>query len=191
MSGMNTDAKIRDLEHDLEDKEREIQMLRESIHEYNTRNPVSDERMKDVEKRINELDGLMKGLMGEMLDVKACLQKISKSLDEGEIPAPRRAQRETRESRRYPPVVSPSAAAERKASAAGADAEASKSSKETMIIQPDGTMKPEVQSGDEMIVADHRSGRSPGRRGDPREKKPLIYADDDDDSIEIKRKNSR
>jgi len=189
MSDMNSDAKIRDLEHDLEEKEREVQMLRESIHEYNTRNPVSEERMKGVEKRINELDGLMKGLMEEMLDIKACMQKISKSLDEGEIPAPRRAQRGAKESRRYPPVVSPSAAAEKKASTA--EVTGAEASKETMIIQPDGTMKPEVQSGEEMIVADHRSGRSPGRRGDPREKKPLIYADDDDDSIEIKRKNSR
>lgn len=60
-----------------------------------------------------------------------------------------------------------------------------------MIIQPDGTMQPEERSGEEMIVADHRnSGRSAGRRGDPKESKPLIYADDDD-SIEIKRKSSR
>lgn len=189
MSGKNTDAKIRDLEHGLEEKEREIQMLRDSIHEYNARNPVSDERMNGVEKRINELDGLVKGLMNEMLDVKACLQKISKSIDEDDIPVVHKVQRETRESRRYPPVVSPSAAAERKSSNTEKEAETSQSSKETLIIQPDGTMKPEVQSGEEMIVADHRSGRSPGRRGDPREKKPLIYADDDDDSIEIKRKD--
>lgn len=188
MSDMNSDAKTRDLEHVLEEKEREIQMLRDSIHEYNERNPVSEERIKGVEKRINELDGLMKGLMGEMLDVKACLQKISKSIDDGSATVPKRT---PRESRRYPPVVSPSAAAERKASATEAETPEPAPKKEKLIIQPDGTMKPEVQSGEEMIVADHRnSGRSAGRRGDPKESKPLIYADDDD-SIEIKRKNNR
>lgn len=189
MSNMNSDAKVRDLEHVLEEKEREIQMLRDSIHEYNTRNPISEERMKGVEKRLNELDGLMKGLMEEMLDIKACMQKISKSLDEGVTSAPKRTPGESRESKRYPPVVSPSAAAERKASAAEAESEVAAKSREKLIIQPDGTMKPEVASGEEMIVADHRNGRPLGRRGDPRERKPLIYADDDDDSIEIKRKN--
>ncbi len=188
MSGMNTDAKVRDLEHVLEEKEREVQMLRDSIHEYNTRNPVSEERIKGVEKRLNELDSLVKGLMEEMLDVKACLQKISKSLDENPVQVPKRVPRESKESRRYPPVVSPSAAAEMKASASESGSETEGSKREKLIIQPDGTMKPELQSGEEMIVADHRNGRPLGRRGDPRERKPLIYADDDD-SIEIKRKN--
>ncbi|WP_048151584.1 hypothetical protein [Methanolacinia paynteri] len=187
MSDMNSDAKVRDLEHVLEEKEREIQMLRDSIHEYNERKPVGEERIKSIEKRINEIDGLMKGLMEEMLDVKACLQKISKSIDEDSANIPKRT---PRESRRYPPVVSPSANAERKAAVAEAAAPPAPKEKK-MIIQPDGTMQPEERSGEEMIVADHRnSGRSAGRRGDPKESKPLIYADDDD-SIEIKRKSSR
>ncbi|MBN1432413.1 MAG: hypothetical protein JW931_06535 [Methanomicrobiaceae archaeon] len=189
MSDMNSDAKVRDLEHVLEEKEREVQMLRDSIHEYNKQNPVNEERIKGVERRVNELDGLLKGLMQEMLDIKACMQKISKSLDDGAVPVPKRVPRESKESGRYPPVVSPSAAAERKAaSTAVAESNTKDSSKETLIIQPDGTMKPEIQSGEEMIVADHRTGRPAARRGDPRERKPLIFADDDD-SIEIKRKN--
>jgi hypothetical protein len=62
-----------------------------------------------------------------------------------------------------------------------------------MIIQPDGTMKRETKVGDDMIVADHRGGRTmgngtrrPGER-DPIDRKPLIYADDDD-TVEIKRR---
>lgn len=189
MSDMNTDAKFRDLEHELEEREREIQMLRDSIHDLNNLNPVSEERIKGMENRINEVDGLVKGLMQEMLDVKACLQKISKSLDVDGVPASRKLARESKESRRYPPVVSPGAAAERKASASSLPEAEPAPSKEVLIIQPDGTMKPEVPRGEDMIVADHRNSRQqPGRRGDPREKKPLIYADDDD-SIEIKRKN--
>ncbi|WOF16537.1 hypothetical protein F1737_07450 [Methanoplanus sp. FWC-SCC4] len=197
----NTDSKVRDLEHVIDEKEREIQMLRDSIHEYNNLNPVDEERIKEIECQVKEIDGLVRGLTAEMLDLKACIQKLSKSHDEGAKRPPERFQEKNQEraardgevaSRKYPAVETSSVAAARKPaepvkSYSGLEDELPE---EVMIIQPDGTMKKEVKKGDDMIIADHRGGGvSPaGRRGgDPRDRKPLIYADDDD-TVEIKRR---
>ena len=191
MSDMNSDPKTRDLEHELDEKEREIQMLRDSIHDFNSINPVSDERAKTIERRLDELESLVKGLTQEVLDVKACLKNISKSIGEdvpvhghrgsgsGKGPGPKR----------YPPVVAPGAAADKRVAEVAEIEEEQPKRKEKLIMQPDGTMKKEIQSGDEMIIADNRPRQaSSGRRSDPLERKPLIYAEEDD-SIEIKRKN--
>ena len=187
-----SDAKTRDLEHIIEEKEREIQMLRDSIHEYNNSNPVDEERIIKIERDLKEIDGLVRGLTAEMLDLKACVQKISKSFDEKPV---RRI--EESKSKNYPVVEPPKMAAERKfvekaRNAPKEEAEA-ESREEALIIQPDGTMKRETKFGDDMIIADNRGGRLGGnvtrRQGerDPIDRKPLIYADDDD-TVEIKRK---
>lgn len=190
----DSDAKIRDLEHIMEEKEREIQMLRDSIHEYNNSNPVSEERIVAIERDLKEINGLVRGLTAEMLDLKACVQKFSKFTDDGPL-----FKREEVKSKNYPVVESPKVVAERKSAekARSAPREEPKEElpEEVMIMQPDGTIKREVKSGDDMIVADHRAGRMgvngmtrrPGER-DPIDRKPLIYADDDNDTVEIKRR---
>ncbi|MBN2734904.1 MAG: hypothetical protein JXQ82_08635 [Methanomicrobiaceae archaeon] len=193
MDARDNGAKIRDLEHIIEEKEREIQMLRESIHEYNNSNPVSEERILAIERNLKEIDGLVRGLTAEMLDLKACIQKISKNSDE-KISIKRT---EESKAKNYPVVESPKIIAERKsaekARSAAREEPEPEAAEEVLIIQPDGTMKREVKVGDDMIVADHRGGRSmgngmrrPGER-DPIDRKPLIYADDDD-TVEIKRR---
>ena len=187
-------AKIRDLEHIMEEKEREIQMLRDSIHEYNNSNPVSEDRIIALERDLKEISGLVRGLTAEVLDLKACVQKFSKFTDDGPL-----FRREEVKSKNYPVVESPKVVAERK-SAEKVRSALKEDTKEELpeeipIMQPDGTIKREVKAGDDMIVADHRTGRMagngktrrPGER-DPIDRKPLIYADDDDDTIEIKRR---
>ena len=189
-----SDAKIRDMEHIIEEKEREIQMLRDSIHEYNNINTVNEERVIQIERDLKEIDGLIRGLTAEMLDLKACVQKLSKSMDEKPV-----RKTDDIKSKNYPTVESPKVVAERKTAEKSLLSNSSKveeeeEPEEALIIQPDGTMKRETKFGDEMIVADNRGGRvgtnlkrRPGER-DPIDRKPLIYADDDDDTVEIKRK---
>ncbi|MDD3407907.1 MAG: hypothetical protein PHP13_07480 [Methanomicrobium sp.] len=187
-----SDARIRDLEHIVEEKEREIQMLRDSIHEFNNSNPVGEERVLRIERELKEIDGLVRGLTAEMLDLKACVQKLSKSLDEK--PVARKS--DEIKSKSYPVVESPKMVADRKSvekARSASPEEPKEEQQEVLIIQPDGTMRREAKFGEDMIIADHRSGRisangsrRPGER-DPIDRKPLIYADDDD-TVEIKRK---
>ena len=200
MDTVNTDAKIRDLEHIVQEKEREIQMLRENIHNYNVSNPVSEERMVKLEREVKEIEGLVRGLTAEMLDLKAWVQKLAKAVEED--PAEKRAasSEKAEKGREYPVVESPKVAAERRSAEKARSAPvvqeveekpAEDEDEEVLIIQPDGTMKREAKFGEDMIVADHRaSARQPrvsgGREADRR---PLIYADDDD-AVEVKRRRN-
>ena len=200
MDTVNSDAKLRDLEHLVQEKEREIQMLRENIHNYNVSNPVSEERMVKLEREVKEIEGLVRGLTAEMLDLKAWVQKLAKAVEEE--PAEKRAVSSDKadKGREYPVVESPKVAAERrsaeKARSAPAVQEveekpADDKDEEVLIIQPDGTMKREAKFGEDMIVADHRAAARQPRVSGGREadRRPLIYADDDD-AVEVKRRRN-
>lgn len=213
----DSSARIRDLEHTVGEKEREIKMLKDSIREMNGANPVSDERVKALEvqvsemkstnpandervkaleRQVNEMSGMVRGLTAEMLDLKAWIQKLSKSLDDKSAENRRVVADKKRESaavkdpKKYPVPEKPVDVAVKKTEESRRKEEDERS-EEVLIIQPDGTMKHERMKGDGMIIADNRGGHVPGRRAserDPRDRKPLIYADDDDDSVEITRK---
>jgi chromosome segregation ATPase len=213
----DSSARIRDLEHTVGEKEREIEMLKDSIREMTAANPVSDERVKALElqisemnsanpandervkaleRQVNEMSGMVRGLTAEMLDLKAWIQKLSKSLDGKGAENRRAAADKKREAavvkgpKRYPDPEKPVDVAVKKTEESRRREEKERS-EEVLIIQPDGTMKPERMKGDGMIIADNRGGHIPSRRAserDPRDRKPLIYADDDDDSVEITRK---
>lgn len=200
MDIINTDAKIRDLEHIVQEKEREIQMLRENIHNYNVSNPVSEERMVKLEREVKEIEGLVRGLTAEMLDLKAWVQKLAKAVEED--PAEKRAasSEKAEKGREYPVVESPKVAAERRSAEKARSAPvvqeveekpAEDEDEEVLIIQPDGTMKREAKFGEDMIVADHRAAARQPRVSGGREadRRPLIYADDDD-AVEVKRRRN-
>lgn len=200
MDIVNTDAKIRDLEHIVQEKEREIQMLRENIHNYNVSNPVSEERMVKLEREVKEIEGLVRGLTAEMLDLKAWVQKLAKAVEED--PAEKRAasSEKAEKGREYPVVESPKVAAERRSAEKARSAPvvqeveempAEDEDEEVLIIQPDGTMKREAKFGEDMIVADHRAAARQPRVSGGREadRRPLIYADDDD-AVEVKRRRN-
>ncbi len=195
MDTVNNDAKVRDLEHIVQEKEREIQMLRENIHNYNASNPVSEERVVKLEREIKEIEGLVRGLTAEMLDLKAWVQKLAKSVEEE--PAERRVI-SSEKVRDYPVVESPKVAADRRTAEKARSApvvqeieEDKAEDEEVLIIQPDGTMKREAKFGEDMIVADHRAAARQPRVSGGREadRKPLIYADDDD-AVEVKRRRN-
>lgn len=199
MDTVNSDAKLRDLEHIVQEKEREIQMLRENIHNYNASNPVSEERIIKLEREVKEIEGLVRGLTAEMLDLKAWVQKLAKTVEDEPVDRRTVVSEKSDKGRDYPVVESPRVAAERRSAEKARSAPAApvqeiveeKKDNEVLIIQPDGTMKREEKFGEDMIVADHRaSARQPrvsgGREPD---RKPLIYADDDD-AVEVKRRRN-
>ena len=200
MDTVNSDAKLRDLEHLVQEKEREIQMLRENIHNYNVSNPVSEERMVKLEREVKEIEGLVRGLTAEMLDLKAWVQKLAKAVEEE--PAEKRVVSSDKadKGREYPVVESPKVAAERRSAEKARSAPvvqeveekpAEDEDEEVLIIQPDGTMKREAKFGEDMIVADHRAAARQPRVSGGREadRRPLIYADDDD-AVEVKRRRN-
>ncbi|UUX93475.1 DUF7518 family protein [Methanoplanus endosymbiosus] len=196
-------------EHD----DRVIALERE-VSEIKDASPEHDERVKSLERQVNEMSGMVRGLTAEMLDLKAWIQKLSRSLDENgadnkNVDARRTAADNRRpvtdvrrpatdnrkeadaikERRNYPVPEKPVDIAVKKSEDVRRREEKERS-EEVLIIQPDGTMKPERMKGDGMIIADNRGGHIPVRRAserDPRDRKPLIYADDDD-AVEITKK---
>ena len=168
------DAKIKYLEHELDQQERMIQMMESS---------TSEDRVAALEKKVREMEALVKGLTQELLDLKSIAMKISKQTDE----------RSRQELRRGPIVQGQSAAP---ATSLGQSSSGSTvirpkgRASETpaapaepamdMIMQPDGTMKLEPRRGEkDYIVASAGYGRN--KKGAARPKQgELIYATDEE-----------
>ncbi|NYT05609.1 MAG: hypothetical protein GKC04_04465 [Methanomicrobiales archaeon] len=186
------DAIIRNLENIIEEKEREIVILKESGTMIDSK---ETERVKSLEKKIVEIESLVKGLKEELLDLKAIVRKIAQQQEERMEKAPR-PRPEVLAGPRTQPEAPPKAGitvAPRKPEAAGSAAAAKKRG-DVMIMQSDGTLKPEPRQSEDMIIAGARGipKKKTGRRTDvatreEEESKPLIYAEDDD-TVEIKRR---
>ncbi|MBN1194854.1 MAG: hypothetical protein JXA08_05855 [Methanomicrobiaceae archaeon] len=189
------DAKIRMLENIIEEKEREISMLKEGGPIRNTDEP---ERIRTLEKKIVQLESLVEGLKEELLDLKAIVRKIMQKHEERmeKIPRPQapdilQGARTLREKTgKTESTVTKKPVSEPQVSATTA-----RKKGEVLIMQTDGTLKPEQRQSDEMIVAGSRGiprkktsgGTEDYKRPAKEESKPLIYAGDDD-TVEIKRK---
>ncbi len=178
------DAIIRNLEHQLEEKEREIDMIRESA----TNTGVQDDRFMALEKRVVEMEVLVKGLTEELLDLKSIVRKLVKE-------EKRPVQRPQADPSDHILVRSPKPAAEpeeRKPDPKEAEENT------VMIMQPDGTLKPEPPLGEGVIIAGKNETlimkQQQGRKGNAEEiiigrnvsrknlgkAEPLIYAGEDE-----------
>lgn len=186
------DAIIRNLEHTLEDKEREIELLKDALT--NTGAPDM-EKVRGLEQKITEMQSLVKGLTEELLDLKTIVMKMQEE--------------RTPKAPKSPPVrslVSPQKPTEKPeparspAPVRAVPKPAPLREEETeLIMQADGTLKPEKKQSSGVIIAGKKSQKppAPGRKGDRKSKipvefeeeedTPLIYADEDD-TVEIKRK---
>jgi len=203
-----SDAIIRNLEHVIDEKEREIEMLKDNL---SSEAPLNDERVKTLEKKVADIEGLMKGLTEELLDLKAMVRKISRVQEEQmELPVKKKVpvgrnvaepphmpiRRNAHESsvnqnsvfhhtqdRRAPrapvPLVKP-------------ELDPEEDGEKVLIMQPDGTLRPEIRKNERMIIAGKRPAQKTVKqpRRDERVKqsqnsKPLIYAEEDD-TVEIK-----
>jgi len=70
------EAKIRYLEFELDEKERLIRMME------NAGSGAGEDRVAALEKKVNEMEALVKGLTQELLDLKSIAMKMSKMTEE-------------------------------------------------------------------------------------------------------------
>jgi hypothetical protein len=140
---------------------------------------ATEDRIAALEKKMREMEALVKGLTQELLDLKSVTMKMSKQTDE----------RSRQELKRAPIVqqgAQPSAAPTAAPSSSGSTVirpkgkapEAPAAPAEPimdMIMQPDGTMKLEPRRGDkDYIVA--RAGYGQKKGGQKSRASEVIYA---------------
>ncbi len=147
----------------------------------------SEDRIAALEKKVREMEALVKGLTQELLDLKSIAMKMSKQTEE----------RSRQELKRGPIVqgAQPGSPAAPQAgpSASGSTVIRPKSARQPeapaapaepamdMIMQPDGTMKLEPRRGDKnYIVASAGYGRNKKGTSVKAKQSDLIYAVDEE-----------
>jgi hypothetical protein len=188
------DAKIRYLMQELDEKERRIQMMQDDVKAPGNPGAESDERIAALEKKVKEIEALVKGLTEELLDLKAIAMRLSRASEE------RRA-----ELRRVQPGTQPAPGAQapagtvvmqkktRPADAPSGQAAPSPQDEQgqmDLIMQPDGTMKMEKRRGDRQYIIATGNFRKGGGKGDARgkAKQDVIIAEDDEKGSGSKKK---
>jgi hypothetical protein len=199
------DAKIRFLERELAEREQELQTMKEG--EYVPVVETDDSRVRELEKKVNEVDALVKGLVNEVLDLKSIVMKLSRQTEErgrrivetGERKAEvRKADPQRIEAvQKKELVAEPRRAGLKAAAAQEPPQEAGPGEKMDLIMQTDGTLKPERRSSSTYIVASgnynnrpmggKKGGSAPMRTKGRGDVDDLIQAEDDD-TQEIKKK---
>ncbi len=214
------DARIRFLERELAEREGEMERLKGvEPMEFSDND---DERLRGVERKIKEIEALMKGLTEEMLDIKSIVMKMQRQVEERgkAVPAavPRSVEPEIRKPvrsaeperaaptqdirrvSRSDPLVRPTAVPRQslvspQVRAAPPRPEPENDADMELIMQNDGTLRPEKRTSSEYIVASNkyqdkvlggkRKGSSdrivvaePGRA--KKEVDSIIHADEDD-----------
>ena len=109
-----------------------------------------DERVRLLERKMVDMDALVKGLTDEVLDMKAVVMKLKKE-------------------QRPPPVIQavapPISRGKAERENAGSQSEEGKAQavpvrdRITLKMQPDGTLQPEKDMGEEIIIASARDAR--------------------------------
>jgi hypothetical protein len=180
-----SDAKIKYLEQEIDEQEKMILMME---------NPVTaaatEDRLATLEKRVREMEALMKGLTQELLDLKSVAMKMSKQTEERSrqelirtpIVQGAQPQQVTTSASGSSTVVMRKGA--RQAEAPAAPAEPAMD----MIMQQDGTMKLEPRRGDkDYIVASAGYGRNKKGVSVKAKQSDLIYAAEEDKSDSAKK----
>ncbi|MDG6258060.1 MAG: hypothetical protein QCH35_10760 [Methanomicrobiaceae archaeon] len=171
--------------------------------------------MKDLEMKVVEMESMIKGLTEELLDLKSVVRKLVRVQEERELrerqpPAPVPTARPApKPAAPQPPQIKPETTvpAAPKGAADPENAPDPESAPEparnekdntVLIMQADGTLKPEQRHADDMIIATNRPGipqKNSGRpssgkiiigksevKGERGSKAPLIYAEDEEKS---------
>lgn len=147
---------------------------------------ATEDRIAALEKKMRDMEALVKGLTGELLDLKSIVMKMTKQSDD-----------RIKQDLRRPPLVvqglQPSQSAEAVSPSSGgstvvmrkgarqSDAPATPAEPAMdMIMQQDGTMKLEPRRGEkDFIVARPGYGQKKGAAGKPKQA-DLIYAAEED-----------
>src|SRR5208337_4770826 len=181
-----SDAKIKYLEHELDQQEKLIKMMETSG------TGVSEDRIASLEKKVREMEALVKGLTQELLDLKSIAMKMSKQTEE----------RSRQELKRMQPIVQgsqvPGGATPQQggstvvirkgARPSDAEPQAPAEPAMDMIMQTDGTMKLEPRRGEkDYIVASAGYGRNKKGISVKPKQSDLIYAVEEDKSDAAKK----
>lgn len=171
------DARIRFLERELAEREKEMESMKDydqppaAVAAAAEAAEVDDERLRDLERKVRELEALVKGLTEEVLDVKSITMKLLRDAED-------RRKKPVVEERRPAPTLqaepragtapAPARAAEPRPSPRPAEkqqpeAPAPAGAKLELIMQNDGTLKPEARRPSEYIVASTRTGSIPAK----------------------------
>ncbi|HDR73983.1 MAG TPA: hypothetical protein ENN85_08770 [Methanoculleus sp.] len=199
------DGIIRNLEHQLRERDQEIERLTSETQQ----TPQELPKMKDLEMKVVEMESMIKGLTEELLDLKSVVRKLVRVQEERELrerqpptpvptvrPAPKPAAPQPPQTK---PETTVPAAPEDAADPESAPVPARNEKDNTVLImQADGTLKPEQRHADDMIIATNRPGipqKNAGRpssgkiiigksevKGERGSKAPLIYAEDEEKS---------
>lgn len=147
---------------------------------------ATEDRIAVLEKKMRDMEALVKGLTGELLDLKSIAMKMTKQSDD-----------RIKQDLRRPPLVvqgsQPSQSAEvASPSSGGSTVVMRKGARQSdvpatpaepimdMIMQQDGTMKLEPRRGEkDFIVARPGYGQKKGAAGKPKQA-DLIYAAEED-----------
>ncbi len=173
------DARIRFLERELAEREKEM----ETMKDYEqppaaTAEAVEagEERLRDLERKVRELEALVKGLTEEVLDVKSVAMRLLRDADERKrkpavtaVAEERRAAPTLQAEPRAGAAPAPVRAAGPRASPRPAEKQrpaenpVSADAKLELIMQNDGTLKPEPRRSSEYIVASPKFGGVPAK----------------------------
>lgn len=184
------DARIRFLERELAEREKEVETMKEYVQP--PASGAGDERLRDLERKVRELEALVKGLTEEVLDIKSIAMKLSRDAEERRkkpvVAAEKKIETTLQaEPRAAEPGSSPRPAEKQPDAPEDAELE--------LIMQNDGTLKPEPRRPSEYIVASTGTQSAPakgrGKGGKPSERKlfveqkkrsvdDVIHADEDD-----------
>ncbi|MDP2797001.1 MAG: hypothetical protein Q8N94_05745 [Methanoregula sp.] len=153
---------------------------------------ATEDRIAALEKKMRDMEALVKGLTGELLDLKSIAMKMSKQTDE----------RIKQDLRRAQPVVqdSPQAAAVISSSSGGSTVVMRKGARQSdvpatpaepamdMIMQQDGTMKLEPRRGEkDFIVARPGYGQKKGAASKAKQGEVIYAAEKEDKSDPAKK----
>lgn len=184
---LKKDAKVKFLEHQLEEREREIVSMQGAEKTFINE---GDERIYLLEQRVRDLEALVKGLTEELLDLKTVTMKIDHAFEArakaAEKPRHRFMVEDVPEEKEEPaPVQAPVV---KKTPAPVEEDEGDMD----LIMQTDGTLKRERRHGSDYIIAPTRYqappsliGKRKGEKSNSSTRKggEIIFAEEEDDSI--------
>ncbi|QYZ79681.1 hypothetical protein E2N92_09670 [Methanofollis formosanus] len=183
---LKKDAKVKFLEHQLEEREREIVSMQGAEKTFVNQ---EDERIYRLEQRVRDLEALVKGLTEEVLDLKTITMKLYRAYETkaAEKPRPRVMVEEQPEEKKVQPAPAPvpvqPPVKERPAVREEDEGDLD------LIMQTDGTLKRERRHGSDYIIAPTRYQAPPsligGRKGETSRKSgrkggDIIFAEEDD-----------
>jgi len=163
------DARIRFLERELAEREKEMEnMMITEQPGSSEAEEAEDERLRDLERKVQELEALVKGLTAEVLDLKSVTMSLCRDVEECKSrPVAAVRERTTEVAVSAEPRISaePRTRAEPQASVRQAEKRphepAVAEGDLDLIMKNDGTLKPEPRKSSEYIIASNTFGNAP------------------------------